>query len=178
MKVYHGSNVEIDEIDLSKCRPYKDFGCGFYTTKLERQAWQMAKRRTEIEGWGEPTVTVFEIPDDLRTVGELRCKFFDEKPTVEWAIFIKNNRDRRFRDISSAECNTDCKYDVVVGPVADDNVGLLIRQFARGTIDAEYLKKEFDFNKLTNQYAFHTEKALKYLRKVGVEHDGEAAGND
>jgi hypothetical protein len=29
----------------------------------------------------------------------------------------------------------------------------------------EYLKKEFDFGKLTNQYTFHTEKALKYLGK-------------
>lgn len=28
--------------------------------------------------------------------------------------------------------NLDCKYDVVVGPVADDTVGLLIRQFSRG----------------------------------------------
>lgn len=27
--------------------------------------------------------------------------------------------------------------DVVVGPVADDTVGLLIRQFSRGTIDDE-----------------------------------------
>ncbi len=41
--------------------------------------------------------------------------------------------------------NMDCKYDVVVGLVADDTVGLLIRQFSRGTIDAEYVKREFDF---------------------------------
>ena len=26
MKVYHGSYMEIDEIDLSKCEPYRDFG--------------------------------------------------------------------------------------------------------------------------------------------------------
>lgn len=74
--------------------------------------------------------------------------------------------------------NLDCKYDVVVGPVADDTVGLLIRQFSRGTIDAEYLKKEFDFGTLTNQYTFHTEKALKYLKKVDVMYDKSATGND
>lgn len=34
MKLYHGSNVEIDKVDLSKCMPNKDFGCGFYTTLL------------------------------------------------------------------------------------------------------------------------------------------------
>jgi hypothetical protein len=107
--------MEFDSIDLSKCMPNKDFGCGFYTTLLEEQAWRMAERRARIAG----------------------------------GI-----------------------------PVANDTVGLLIRQFSRGTIDAEYLKKQFDFGQLTNQYTFHTEKALKYLKKVGVMHDKPAAGND
>ena len=30
MKLYHGSNMLIEQIDLSKCRPYKDFGQGFF----------------------------------------------------------------------------------------------------------------------------------------------------
>lgn len=130
MKLYHGSNVEIDEVDLAKCSPLKDFGTGFYTTTLETQAWLMAKRRTALEGTGVPTVTVFEITDTLVEIQELRCRVFEEQPTIEWALFVKNNRDRHFADIASAECNTDCKYDVVVGPVADDTVGLLVRQFS------------------------------------------------
>ena len=43
MRLYHGSNLDIKEIDLSKCRPYKDFGQGFYLTDLEEQAVKMAK---------------------------------------------------------------------------------------------------------------------------------------
>lgn len=168
MILFHGSNVEITEVDLSKCGKFKDFGTGFYTTTLEDQAWRMAKRRTVLEGCGVPTVTLFEVPDDLVGISELNCRVFDEQPSIEWAIFIKNNRDRHYSDSSSRDCNTDCKYDVVVGPVADDTVGLLIRQFSRGTIDAEYLKREFSFDRLTNQYTFHTEKALCYLKKVGV----------
>lgn len=144
MRLFHGSNMEIDEVDLSKCLPNKDFGCGFYTTLLEEQAWRMAQRRTRIAG-GVPIVTVYEVPDDLVEISELNCRVFDDKPTIEWAIFIRNNRDRKFSDVKSLECNLDCKYDVVVGPVADDTVGLLIRQFSRGTIDAEYMKREFDF---------------------------------
>lgn len=177
MKLFHGSNMEIDRVDLSKCLPNKDFGCGFYTTLLEEQAWRMAQRRTRIAG-GIPTVTVFEVPDDLVKNEELNCRVFRDEPTIEWAVFIRNNRDRKFSDYDSLECNLDCKYDVVVGPVADDTVGLLIRQFSRGTIDAEYLKKEFDFGKLTNQYTFHTEKSLKYLKKVGAMYDERTAGND
>lgn len=177
MKLFHGSNMEIDKVDLSKCMPNKDFGCGFYTTLLEEQAWRMAQRRARIDG-GMPVVTVYEVPDDLVEKKDLNCRIFKDSPTIEWAIFIKNNRDRRFSDYGSPECNLDCKYDVVVGPVADDTVGLLIRQFSRGTIDAEYLKKEFDFGKLTNQYTFHTERALKYLKKAGAIHDKPTAGDD
>lgn len=44
MRLFHGSNMEIDKVDLSKCMPNKDFGCGFYTTLLEEQAWRMAQR--------------------------------------------------------------------------------------------------------------------------------------
>jgi hypothetical protein len=32
MILYHGSNIGIERIELDKCRPFKDFGRGFYTT--------------------------------------------------------------------------------------------------------------------------------------------------
>ena len=35
MILFHGSNIEINRIDLSKCRPYKDFGRGFYQYILQ-----------------------------------------------------------------------------------------------------------------------------------------------
>ena len=38
MIVYHGSYTEITKIDLSKCEPNKDFGKGFYVTKIKEQA--------------------------------------------------------------------------------------------------------------------------------------------
>ena len=34
MILYHGTNCSIDKIDLDKCRPYKDFGKGFYLTTI------------------------------------------------------------------------------------------------------------------------------------------------
>lgn len=44
MILYHGSNIMIQNIDLNKCRPYKDFGKGFYCTTIRNQAELMAKR--------------------------------------------------------------------------------------------------------------------------------------
>lgn len=32
MRLYHGSNMVIDNINLAMCRPYKDFGQEFYLT--------------------------------------------------------------------------------------------------------------------------------------------------
>ena len=42
MRLYHGSNIAIDNINLAMCRPYKDFGQGFYLTDIEEQAEKMA----------------------------------------------------------------------------------------------------------------------------------------
>ena len=40
MILYHGSNVAIDVIDLSKSRPGKDFGKGFYLSADRQQAFE------------------------------------------------------------------------------------------------------------------------------------------
>lgn len=50
MRLYHGSNLKIDEIDLLKCKPYKDFGKGFYCTTIKKQAEFMAKRVVKRQG--------------------------------------------------------------------------------------------------------------------------------
>ena len=54
---------DYEEIDLSKGRPNKDFGRGFYVTTIKEQAEKMARRVARIYG-GEPYVTVFEIDED------------------------------------------------------------------------------------------------------------------
>ena len=57
MRLYHGSNIVIDSINLAMCRPYKDFGQGFYLTDLEEQAEKMAARVSKIYG-GFPVVNI------------------------------------------------------------------------------------------------------------------------
>ena len=76
-----------------------------------------------------------------------------------------------FSNISDLECNLDNKYDIVVGPVANDDLVLLFRQFSNGFIDMDTLVKEMEFKKLTNQYSFHTRKALQYLEKAGISNE-------
>lgn len=142
IRLYHGSNIAIEEIDLKKTRPYKDFGRGFYLTSMKEQAQKMAQRVSRIF----------------------------EKPSKEWALFVINNRNRDYQDIYSMECNHDNKYDLVIGPVADDDLALLFRQFLGGLISVEVLVEAMKFKKLTNQYSFHTERALELLEKAGWNH--------
>lgn len=165
MRLYHGSNVVIDSINLAMCRPYKDFGKGFYLTDIEEQARQMAKRISRIYG-GSPVVNIFEIQDDFRKMSDIKIKDFGIQTTEEWAKFVMNNRNRTFTDEANTLCNKDNKYDIVIGPVADDNMALLFRQYENEIIDFETLLKGMIYKKTSSQYSFHTEKGIRLLRKV------------
>jgi hypothetical protein len=71
MNVYHGSYTKIEEIDLSKALPSKDFGKGFYVTKYREHAEGWAKvigRKHKTEGF----VTEFVFYDTEFT--ERLCK--------------------------------------------------------------------------------------------------------
>lgn len=43
MRLYPESNIVIDSINLVMCRPYKDFGRGFYLTDIKEQAEKSIK---------------------------------------------------------------------------------------------------------------------------------------
>lgn len=165
MRLYHGSNIVIDSINLAMCRPYKDFGKGFYLTDIEEQAEKMAVRVSKIYG-GFPVVNVFEIEDNFRKLSDIRVKDFGVHTTEEWAKFVMNNRNRAFEDEKNVLCNKDNKYDIVIGPVADDNMALLFRQYENEIIDFDTLLKGMIYKKTSSQYSFHTEKGIKLLRKV------------
>jgi hypothetical protein len=165
MKLFHGSNTPIDIIDLNLCQPYKDFGRGFYLTTIEEQAVTMAKRTKRIYG-GTPCVTAFDFDIKCLESGLLSVKIF-EIPSEEWAVFVLNNRNRDYTDHMNECCNHDNKYDIVTGPVANDDIALLFRTFSNGVIDIEILVKELKFRKLTDQFSFHTEKSLTFLNRIG-----------
>ena len=161
MKLYHGSNTEIDVIDLSKSKKYKDFGTGFYLTTILDQAIERAIAVTNRDG-KEPVVTTFEF--DSSDLTGIKFKKFD-KVDMDWALFITNNRNKDFKDINNELSNHDNKYDIVYGPVADDNVLGTIGLFLNDVVDLKYLTKKLKYKKLNNQYSFHTKKALKLLTK-------------
>ncbi|MCM1306800.1 MAG: DUF3990 domain-containing protein [Firmicutes bacterium] len=167
MILYHGTNLDIETIDLEKCTPYKDFGTGFYAATLFEQAKAMAMRKSRLYG-GNPCVIFYEVPDDILELKTVKIKSFPA-PSKDWAVFIINNRNRDFNDYASPLCNCDGKYEIVFGPVANDTLTTLIRRYQRGYIDSEILLKEMEYAAPNNQYSFHSPKAVALLKKVGVE---------
>lgn len=153
MKLYHGSNTKIEKIDLSKCRPYKDFGQGFYLTEIKEQAEKMASRTAHIYE-GEPIVTKFEFDESALT--KLSVKQF-EGPNEEWALFVLANRSKENQQPTHS-------YDIVIGPVADDDIAQLFRNFNDGYINLTMLVEGLKYKKVSSQYFFHTEDAIKYLK--------------
>lgn len=88
--------------------------------------------------------------------------------SAEWARFVMNNRNRSYTDVKGMGCNFDNKYDIVVGPIADDDMAMLFRQYQNELIDFEMLIKGMTYKETTNQYSFHSQAALRHLMKVGV----------
>lgn len=156
MKLYHGSNILIDKIDLSKSKPNKDFGRGFYLSDNEEQALEMAKFKTLTLG-GEPLISIFEFDENIITNNTLKVKVFQDY-SEEWADFVFANRE----GLDNVE-----EYDIVYGPIANDTVGLQIRKLKSGNIDkVEFLNRLKYMKGITIQYYFGTENAIKTLKKI------------
>lgn len=157
MTLYHGSNIRISNIDLALCNPYKDFGQAFYLTTHKEQAMNVAIARVDIFG-GEPIVNTFHFDEHLLTDGTLMFKRFDAY-TEEWADFIYQHRDETI--IPPYQHS----FDVVYGPIANDRVGLQIRNYRLGNIDKkEFLRRLRYMKGITFQYAFCTQQAIEKLQ--------------
>lgn len=59
-------------------------------------------------------------------------------------------------------------YDLIIGPVANDRTMPVIKMFLSGIYDEEETIKRLLLQRLTDQYAFKSDKALRALRFNGV----------
>ena len=118
MILFHGTNAEIEQIDLNRSRIGKDFGLGFYLTPDRQVAQRQAERKLEQYGVGRAQVYAYRVED--KAMLSLKMLRFD-RYSLEWARFVLNNRKNRTRTQIH-------DYDVVIGPIADDVVGYQIRR--------------------------------------------------
>lgn len=144
--IYHGSNVEVSNPKILINGYYKDFGYGFYCTSFEKQAKRWALTRK-----GASVVNRYEyIPD-----AELKTLQFSEM-TDEWLDFVVDCRRGIEHD-----------YDIVEGPMADDQIWNFVEGFMDGRVSREAFWELVKFNYPTHQIVFCTQKALDTLTFEG-----------
>ena len=93
IKLYHGSTLNIEHIDLTKSRPNKDFGQGFYLSADYQQAWRMGEFKALTEG-GTAVMNTYLFDESQMNFGDLKVLTFDGY-TREWAEFIFLNRNNK-----------------------------------------------------------------------------------
>ena len=113
---------------------------------------------------GTPILNIYDFDNSTKKLDALNIRHFDH-PSVEWAQFVITNRNATKLEKTQEDSNIDGRFDLVIGPIANDDLALLFRQFSEGTISVETLVSEMKFKKLTDQYSFHSERALALLTK-------------
>ena len=146
--VYHGSNVEVAEPRILQNGFYKDFGYGFYCTNIEKQAkrWAITRR-------GDSVVNRYKYtPND-----ESKILRFGEMSDA-WLDFVVTCRKGK-----------DHEYDIVEGPMADDQIWNYVEGFISGKVSRDAFWELVKFSYPTHQIVFCTEEALKTLVFEGSE---------
>ena len=154
MILYHGSNVIVAQPKLIQQNRFLDFGFGFYTTTNRKQAIAFAdkvyKRRRE----GSRVVNI----DEQRAFSECSLLRF-ETPDEAWLDFVSENRSGNYDGEA---------YDLIYGPVANDDVYTTFTLYAAGALTKEQTLEALRIKKLYNQLVLTSEKALGYLKFQGT----------
>lgn len=152
MKLYHGSNTIVEEPKIIDSDRALDFGKGFYLTTDFEQARKWSVLTTERRKSGKAVISVFEISEqDIKNMSILNF----ETANKEWLEFVVNNRKNKI------DSNN---WDIIIGPVANDNTMPVITLYLRGDYDAGEAIKRLLTQKLKDQVVFKNEKSLLYLK--------------
>lgn len=151
IKLYHGSSDLFDEIDLNKSKNHSDFGRGFYCTVIKSQAVEWAKRQSKIRN---SSPILYEY--DLLIKKHLKIKRF-LTINEEWFDFVVECRKSK---------NKIHNYDIVIGPIADDDVRKTISLFNRKIYNKKQAIDKLRYKKVSNQISLHSQNAIDYLRFI------------
>jgi len=161
INLYHGGEHPVKE---PQPRPPKatrshDFGLGFYATTSADQARRWVEIRMRQHVYEKGVVSSYVFNADALTKKGLKVRIF-EGPTSEWFDFVMANRH---------DVNFTHDYDLVMGPVANDNVYETLTLFEDGILTREEAIVRLRTYKLIDQVFFHSAEALKFLAYVDAE---------
>ena len=151
MRLYHGSNVEVSKPRLMPSVRALDFGRAFYLTSDFEQASRWARTSVLRRGDGSAVVSIYEFDETAASV--LRVLRFEE-PNAAWLKYVTRNR-------TGLSDSTD--YDVVAGPVANDNTMPVLNLYFKGAYSEEEALRRLLPQRLKDQFALKSDAALACL---------------
>lgn len=156
MILYHGSVVEVRQPQVVRSELGRDFGFAFYTTDIQAQAERWARRKAMIENRKpgmrcQAVVNVYSWDGIAENIKFLRF----EEASLDWLDLVVRCR---------SEIDFVHGYDIVEGKIANDNVGETVSYVMQGIMRREDAVERLRFEKINNQIAFCTEKALQTLK--------------
>ncbi|MDR3243525.1 MAG: DUF3990 domain-containing protein [Elusimicrobiota bacterium] len=152
MNLYHGTNADFNAVSLSFSKDKRDFGKGFYTTMYKEQADSWSK----IICFRFRGLTRYVYEFELNITNDLKVKHF-ETMNNEWLEFVGKNRI-----MGGIQHN----FDIVIGPVANDNTSRTIELYVDGIYSADVALQKLRYFKTNNQVSIHTEAALRALKLI------------
>ena len=161
LELYHGGEkpVKVPQVVSPKTVRPLDFGSGFYTTTSQDQARKWIGIRLRQHAYETGCVSHFTVDRNALVESGLKMLVFNG-PEEAWFDFVMDNRH-------TAGFSHD--YDIVMGPVANDNVYETLTLFEDGIITKTEAIARLKTYKLVDQVLFHTEAALEFLRFVDSE---------
>ena len=153
MILYHGSLEIVEHPQIMEANRPLDFGTGFYTTTSLQQARRWVKLRMEQQNASVGYINIYEYTAKKG----LHTRLF-RSANEAWVDFVHANR---------TEQGYTHEYDIVTGPVANDNVYLSFNLYESGIISKQELIRRLKTYKLVDQLLFHTERSLETLEYSG-----------
>lgn len=155
MLLYHGSNLAVERPRLIKQNRFLDFGYGFYTTSNLQQAVDFSHKVVRRERTGGPIVSVYEIDETMLEDGLAVLRF--DSPGEAWLDFVASQRTGTYQGPL---------YDLIVGPVANDNVYRTLTFYMAGALSKAQALEALKIQELFDQYVWASTKALEKLAFV------------
>lgn len=153
MKLYHGGISVVKAPQILSPDRIGDFGIGFYTTSSLEQARRFVRSKAIRDQKARGFVSVYEVQDDFLGNSLLKCRTF-QKADEAWVDFVLANRK---------DMNYQHDFDIIAGPVADDQVYASFALYENDLISKKELLKRLKTQRLVDQILFHTEKSLLVL---------------
>lgn len=144
MRLYHSSNISVENPDTVHSRDFLDFGKGFYLTSLHEQAIKYAQRfiRRQQDAWINTYEFIFE-PSKWKV---LEFTAYDK----DWLDFVSKCR--------AGEDDSD--YDIVIGGIANDKVIQTLDRYFEGELSEDKTLGLLKYEKPNNQFCIRSQQML------------------